>query len=50
MQSMTNTFQGWTMDELQGFVKWDKDRKAGKLGVPKHFETVKELETWLHEK
>ncbi len=38
----------WTMEEVQGFAKWDADRKSGKLGAPKHFKTVDELESWLH--
>ena len=40
----------WTMTEVQGFAKWDSDRKSGKLGLPKHFDTVDALESWLHER
>jgi len=44
------TARKWTMTEVQGFAKWDADRKSGKLGTPMHFETVEELESWLHDK
>lgn len=39
----------WTYTEVQGFAEWDKARKEGKLGSPVRFETVKQLESWLHE-
>ena len=39
----------WTLSEVIGFAKWDKERKNGKLGTPVRFQTVNELESWLHE-
>jgi len=43
------TTRKWTFTEVKGFSEWDKERKDGKLGVPVRFETVNELESWLHE-
>lgn len=46
---MQTTTRKWTFEEVKGFSEWDKKRKDGKLGVPVRFETVSELESWLHE-
>ncbi len=43
------TTRKWTFSEVKGFSEWDKKRKDGKLGAPVRFETVNELESWLHE-
>jgi hypothetical protein len=40
---------GWTDDEKVKFVEWDTARKAGKLGTPLSFKTVKDLRKWLDE-
>ena len=39
----------WTLAEVVAFAKWDKERKEGKLGTPISFETVNELESYLHD-
>ena len=46
--NMSTTLK-WTLAEVVSFAKWDKERKEGKLGIPVRFETVNELESWLHE-
>ena len=46
---MQTTTRKWTFEEVKGFSEWDKKRKEGKLGTPVRFETVDELESWLHE-
>ncbi len=38
----------WNFEEVQGFKEWDQKRKEGVLGQPVRFETVSELESWLH--
>ena len=39
----------WTYSEVEGFKKWDQDRKDGILGSPLNFKNVKSLEIWLNE-
>lgn len=43
------TARKWTYQEVQGFAEWESARKEGKLGAPVKFETVDDLESWLHE-